>query len=110
MTKNYREELPELDRIPDNIYAIYIIPYAPYDGFWGKNGYMSYDFVFRDRKDDLGWVHWEGDVINIFNNINEMDLSIDCPVDCGYLRIFSHHKLKIDNLFISSTTISATKD
>lgn len=111
MTKNYREELPELDKVPDDVYSIYIIPYAPYNGFWGKNGFMSFDFVFGNGKGEtLGWVHWEGDVISIFNNIHEWALSIDCPVDCGYLRIFSRHKLKIDDLFISSTTISVTED
>ena len=109
MTKNYREELPKLDKIPDSIYAIYIIPYEAYDGFWGKNGYMSYDFVFCDRKDELGWLHWEGDVINIFNNIHELALSIDCPVNCGYLRLFSHYKIKLDNLLISSVTISVER-
>lgn len=111
ITKNYRKELPELKGVPnDNIYAIYIIPYEPYDGFWGKNEYMNYDFVFCGRKGELGWVHWEGDVINLFNDTCEVNLSIDCPVECGYLRIYSMHKLEIDKLFISSTTIRATRE
>ena len=108
MTKNYREELPKLDKVPDDVYAIYIIPYEPYDGFLGKNGYMSYDFVFCGRKEEYGWCHWEGDVINIFNDIHEVALSLDCPCDCGYIRLFSNSKLDIGDLFISSTTIKAT--
>ena len=109
MTKNYREELPELDKVPDDVYSIYIIPYAPYNGFWGENGFMSFDFVFGNGNGkELGWVHWEGDVINIFNNVHEVALSIDSPVNCGYLRLYSTRKLDIGDLFISSTTIKAT--
>ena len=108
MTKNYRQELLHLTEIPENIYAIYIIPYSEYDGFWGKNGYMNYDFVFQDNHGkDLGWTHWEGDVINIFNNVNELYLSIDTPTDCGYIRLYSVHGIEIDKLIISSTTIKA---
>ena len=106
MTKNYKSELQELTKLPQNIYAIYIIPCEEYDGFWGKNGYTSYDFVFEGKKgEEYGWLHWEGDVINIFNDVHEYELSIDCPVECGYIRLFSSNGLEIDDLFVSSTTI-----
>lgn len=106
MTKNYKNELPELTQLPENIYAVYIIPQSEYDGFWGKNGYMNYDLVFENKKSEpLGWCHWEGDVIHLFNNEHEYAMAIDTPADCGFIRIFSSQGLDIDGLFISSTTI-----
>lgn len=106
MTKDYKNELPELTKLPENIYAIYIIPCKEYDGFWGKNGYTSYDFVFEGKKSEkYGWLHWEGDVIHLFNDTSEYDLAIDCPVECGFIRLFSIKGLEINELFISSTTI-----
>ena len=43
MNRKYRKKLPEVKTKPScQINGIYIIPYKPYNGFWGRNGYKSY--------------------------------------------------------------------
>lgn len=68
MNRKYRKELPKLSILPtERITGIYIIPDKKYDGFWGKNGYKSYDFIFEGQKKEndrysfikYGWLHWE---------------------------------------------------
>lgn len=62
------------------------------------------------RELNLVGVIGNGDVINIFNNVNKLSLSIDCPKECGYIRIYSDYKIKLGDLLISNTTISIEKE
>ena len=51
MDRKYRKELIELKTKPtEQINGIYIIPYKEYNGFWGKTGYKSFDFIFENNK------------------------------------------------------------
>jgi hypothetical protein len=105
MNRNYRYKLKELKEKPSDIHGIYIIPYKAYNGFWGKNGYKSFDFIFENIVGDkVGWCHWEGDVIN-FKCDNDYDLNMDCNIKDDYIRLFSRKKLSISDMLISNIVI-----
>lgn len=54
MNKDYKNNYKKLDKLPnEQINGIYIIPSEDYNGFWGKNGYKSYDFVFENNKGEV---------------------------------------------------------
>lgn len=51
MDRKYRKDLIELKTKPkEQINGIYIIPYKMYNGFCGKSGYKSFDFIFENNK------------------------------------------------------------
>lgn len=102
---DYKEELKEIDKVPEKFNAIYIIPSDEYNGFWGKNGYKSFDFIFEYKREKIGWLHWEGDVINIVCK-NEYGIRIDSNINDGFIRLFSNKELEISDLIVSDITIS----
>lgn len=106
MNREYRNELPELKEKPtEQIYGIYIIPYKEYNGFWGKNGYKSYDFIFENKhREKIGWCHWEGDVIHLENNYY-CEMNIDCAIKNDYLRLFTTKGFEISDMIISDLEI-----
>lgn len=64
MKRDYRKKFKKLERLPtEEIKSIYIIPDKAYNGFWGKNGYKSYDFILagitKNEPITFGWIHWE---------------------------------------------------
>lgn len=107
MNRKYREELMELKEKPkEQINGIYIIPYKAYKGFWGKNGYKSYDFIFENKEGEkIGWCHWEGDVIHL-ENTKIMGMNIDCKNCNDYIRLFTNFGFEISDMIISDLTIS----
>ena len=113
MNRNYRKNLPKLTQKPKEIIrAIYIIPDKAYNGFWGKNGFKSYDFIFEGNlSKNIGWCHWEGDVIHLVND-KELMLNIDCKTENDYIRIFTPAKngLNISDMIISDLTIGVKED
>lgn len=104
MNRKYRKELPKLNKMPDEIYEIYIIPDKEYRGFWGQNGYKSFDFIVGNKDKKIGWLHWEGDAIHLINDM-PFSLNIDCAVENEYLRLFSPMGLTISDMRISDITI-----
>lgn len=108
MNRKYRQELTELKTKPtEQINGIYIIPYKAYQGFRGKNGYKSYDFIFENNKGEkIGWCHWEGDVIHLINN-TDFGMNIDCDNKNEYIRLFNNYGFKISDMTISSLTIKS---
>lgn len=105
MNRKYRNELKQLKEQPSGIHGIYIIPDKAYNGFWGKNGFKSYDFIFENEKSEkIGWCHWEGDVIN-FKCDNNYDLKMDCKNGNDYIRVFSHEELNISSMMLSNIVI-----
>ena len=108
MNRNYRKELPKLNKLPNKkINGIYIIPDKAYNGFWGKNGFKSFDFIFEAEKGEkLGWCHWEGDVIHLIGNM-EYDLNIDCGIKDDYIRLFNTVGFNISDMMISDITIKS---
>ena len=107
MDRKYRKELPELKEKPtEQINGIYIIPDKAYNGFWGKNGYKSFDFIFEnDKGKKIGWCHWEGDVIELQNN-KPFGMNIDCGVKEDYIRLYTKWGFEISDMIISNITIS----
>ena len=106
MNRKYRKELKKLQEKPKcRISGIYIIPYKAYDGFWGKNGYKSFDFIFEEDNEKIGWCHWEGDVIVLENSIN-FGMNIDCKNCNDYIRLFTSHIFEISDMTLSSIRIS----
>ena len=102
--REYRTKYKELTKIPDErISEIYIIPADDYNGFWGENGYRTFDFILGD-KEIYGWVHWEGDVISL---ISGKDMRIDCKCENDYLRLYSFYNLKISDFELSNLTIES---
>lgn len=108
MNRKYRKELPRLNKLPNKqINGIYIIPDRAYNGFWGKNGFKSYDFIFEtERGEKLGWCHWEGDVIHLVGN-GEYTLNIDCDIKDDYIRLFNNVGFNISDMMISDITIKS---
>ena len=105
VSRNYKKELTKLDKLPkERISQIYIIPSKMYNGFWGKNGYRSFDFIVGD-KEIYGWFHWEGDVINIVNK-KDYGMSIDSEENM-YIRLYNGSGFIIKGLDISTLTISS---
>lgn len=106
MKRAYRKEYPELKEFPkETIYGIYIIPYKAYNGFWGKNGFKSYDFIFETKgRKKIGWLHWEGDVISLYNN-KCYGMRIDTAVGDDYIRIFNDYGFDLKDFQISSASI-----
>lgn len=106
MNRKYRKELKELKTKPtEQINGIYIIPYKPYNGFWGKNGYKSYDFIFENnRGEKIGWCHWEGDVIHLINN-KDYGMNIDCAKSNEYIRLFTNYGFDISDMIVSDLEI-----
>lgn len=116
MNRKYRKEYKELEEIPDNITDIKIVPANPYNGFWGKNGYRAFDFIFGDHSTILGWKHFECDVIHLndcnpfekhdfFYGLKNEDMKIDCDCKDNFIRIFSYGGLEIKNETSSEISI-----
>jgi hypothetical protein len=107
MNRSYRKKLPHLNKQPtEQINGIYIIPDKPYNGFWGKNGYKAYDFIFENNiGKKIGWCHWEGDVIHLMNNM-DFGMNIDCECGNEYIRLFTNLGFEISDMMISDLTIT----
>lgn len=106
MNRKYRKELKKLQEKPKcRITGIYIIPCKAYNGFWGKNGYKSFDFIFEKCNEKIGWCHWEGDVIDL-ENTKLMGMHIDCENCNDYIRLFTSFEFEISDMIISNLTIS----
>lgn len=106
--KNYKNKYKELRKLPENIKEIYIIPSKPYDGFWGQNGYRSFDFIFGNNKEIYGWCHWEGDIISLYNS-NPFEMRIDSPINSNSIRLFTDYEFQLDGFITSSLDISVVK-
>ena len=53
-----------------------------------------------------GWIHWEGDVIHLVNE-TEYNMSIDCSMENGYIRIFNNRGFEFSDFIISNLTIKS---
>lgn len=74
-------------------------------GFWGKNGYKSYDFIFENAAGKkIGYCHWEGDVIHLLNK-TDYGMNIDCENTNEYIRLFTNYGFNISDMMISELTI-----
>ena len=105
VTRKYKEELKKLDRLPkEKITQIYIIPSKMYNGFYGKNGYRSFDFIVGD-KEIYGWFHWEGDVINLINK-EDYGMTIDSGENM-FIRLYNSRGFNIEGIDISCLTITS---
>lgn len=111
MNRKYREELQELKTKPtEQINGIYIIPYKEYNGFWGKNGYKSFDFIFENNKGEkIGWCHWEGDVIHLLNE-KDYGMNIDCEKSSEYIRLFTNYGFHISDMTLSDLIIKVGEE
>ena len=56
-------------------------------GFWGPNGYRSFDLIIGHDQDIYGYIHCESDVISLMNKIN-YGMQVDIGED-GFIRLFS---------------------
>lgn len=106
MDRKYRKELIELKTKPtEQINGIYIIPYKEYNGFWGKTGYKSFDFIFENNKGEkIGWCHWKGDVIHLLNE-KDYGMNIDCEKSSEYIRLFTNYGFHISDMTLSDLII-----
>ena len=106
--KNYKSKYKELRKLPENIKEIYIIPSKPYNGFWGKNSYRNFDFIFGNGKEIYGWCHWGGDVIDLYNN-ELFGMRIDSSVDGHLIRLFTNYEFELKGIHISNLSIKVVK-
>lgn len=106
--KNYKKKYNELKELPKNIKEIYIIPSKAYDGFWGKNGYRSFDFIFGNTNEIYGWCHWERDVIDLYNN-ELFGMRIDSPIDGHSIKLFTDYEFELKGIDISNLSIRVIK-
>ena len=113
MEEDYKKKYKELKLVKEveskQFNIIYIIPSTIYDGFWGKNGYRSFDIVLGNNNKMEGWFHWEGDVIN-FNNCS---FSIDSEQENKFIRLFtnsSEYGFKLRNTYLSSMVIEIERN
>lgn len=111
MDRKYRKELIELKTKPtEQINGIYIIPYKEYNGFWGKTGYKSFDFIFENNKGEkIGWCHWEGDVIHLLNE-KDYGMNIDCEKSSEYIRLFTDYGFHISDMTLSDLIIKVGEE
>lgn len=111
MDRKYRKDLIELKTKPkEQINGIYIIPYKMYNGFWGKSGYKSFDFIFENNKGEkIGWCHWEGDVIHLLNE-KDYGMNIDCENSNEYIRLFTQYGFHISDMTLSDLIIKVGEE
>lgn len=99
LIRAYRNVLPRLEQIPDEVYGIYIVPVMEQmNGCINKEKSMftTFDLVFQNEKfKNIGWKHFDSECLNIFNNIHECALTIDCEAQNRYIHLWSCHKINV---------------
>ena len=74
-------------------------------GFWGKNGFRSFDLILGYETTTYGWIHCESDVISLMNNI-PYGMQVDIGKD-KFIHLFNSRGFKIKDIYISNITIES---
>ena len=74
-------------------------------GFWGSNGYRSFDLIIGHQNNIYGYMHCESDVISLINKY-DYGMQVDIGED-GFIRLFNDRGFKLADLILSNIKIES---